>query len=279
MPTVIRLVKQYNYTRLSLVKQHMADLRHTNTVTSLGISRVNALEQADNYLRKQQREQQQREQLQQQGQEYQLTDQQQHSPSNRSPLFLGGMAQIFDSPSHSPNEQQQWQQQHAGNVASISPAAGSSSSSATSPRPPIHRNHSGNALASSPGGYGLTPGAPTNARNPSSVISPLARGRTNLSVSTTESTVAIEVTAGVTSHVPSNQTLLQPLDSSSVPAVSAASEVTSSGGSATVYLSPMPSHPPSSPSPPPSSASPAPSVSPERQPLLLSLPAINSSSS
>jgi hypothetical protein len=241
------------------VEQSDQEQQHTDRqgTEPLGISKVNALEQAENYLRKHQQQGQQH-QLQLQVQQYQLLEQQHPSPShpgNRSPLCLGGMAQIFESPN---------EQVPLGNSSSASPAAGGSVGTSPSPRPPLHRNLSGNALSSS-GNFSLTPGAPTSTRNPSTIISPLARGRTNLSISSNPVTTDI---AAAPAAAPPNQTLLEPLETPPSSTAVPAAIGSSSSGAPPVHLSPMML---SSPSPHSSSAS------PEKQ-QLLSLPSINSSS-
>jgi hypothetical protein len=116
-------------------------------VDNLATSRINVLEQADNYLRKHQQGQQQ--------------PQQQPSiasspQGNKSPHHL---SQLLDSPT----DQIQLQ------------PLSSSEGPSPSPRPPLHRNLSGNGSGVSPA---FIPGAPTSFRNPSAV-SPLTRGRTN----------------------------------------------------------------------------------------------------
>lgn len=155
----------------------------------LATSRVNALEQADNYLRKRQQAQQPSPTL----------DQPTSSRGNKSPYSVG-LPSIFDS---------------------VSEQGTSSSTVTPSPRPPLHSVTPAASLSVNT----LIPGAPTSARNPSNAVSPLTRGRTNLSAIASPSelseTAQIEALGdSSTTCVPHSAVILTPMSSQYQPNLS-----------------------------------------------------------
>lgn len=168
-------------------------------IDTLATTKINVLEQADNYLRKHQ-QQQQCQEVQSPSESIIL-----HKPPNPT----SGLSLLIDNQAFSSNEQIQ-----------LTPLA-------ASPRP-----------NNSPISYHI-PGAPPSARNPATIISPLTRSRTNVSLSSSPLTPS-DLLLGISPPIQqSNQ--LQHLET--IPSVSSdvhqPSVATAAASSSTVILSPL----------------------------------------